>query len=75
MREDRYHIPSMADCHGCYYTTGNWSNPEKVVVWCKHYDVETKGARCSQCHKEFPLGGSVVVITRTKTEVEAEKKS
>lgn len=72
MREDHYGIPSMADCTGCYYNRVNYSNPERAVISCKHYGVETMGARCAQCHKEFPLGGSVVVITRTKAELEVK---
>lgn len=75
MREDRYIIPSMADCYGCYFNRVFWpdaviSRPENS---CKHYGIKTMGARCAQCHKEFPLGGSVVVITRTRAE--SEKKS
>lgn len=71
MREDRYIIPSMADCYGCHFNYVFWpdSVSSRPEVSCKHYGIKTMGVRCPQCHKEFPLGGSVVVITRTKAEL------
>lgn len=71
MREDRYIIPMMADCYPCHYSQVDYSKP-RAVVSCKHYGIETMGARCKQCHNEFPLGGHIVVIMRTKEEL-AEK--
>jgi len=74
MREDRYIIPSMADCYDCHFNHVFWPDSvgSRPVIRCKHYGVETMGARCKKCRAEFPLGGSVVVITRTKAELEAK---
>jgi len=73
MTEHRYMIPMMADCYGCYYQRADDSNPKRTMISCTHYHVETMGARCAQCHREFPLGGSVVVIMKTKAEADNGK--
>ena len=74
MREDRYIIPMMESCSDCHFSHVFWPDTviSRPVIHCKHYKVDTMGLRCSQCRKEFPLGGNIVVITRMKAELKGE---